>query len=510
MKKIFSPLASLSLFFVMLFSLGSCSKSGDMEALLKTVPADAYFVATFNVDEILNQLDYKDDGDHATYCKELQDLLKTAGFAKNDIHKVTDGIDLSNRTLALFAIGEDMYATFSVKDAKNFRKWLEKAADTEMTDEGEGFYSANGGHMIMKDNQVWASSRKLSATDVQKMLDLKDEDRFSEKCPETVAAMCKADNTCCMFLDIDAGLSQLRKLGAIEQVAQIQLALGVAFKDASYVTAVGTLYSDRTEGVLTVLNSKEQPAEFNIPMGKINTSAMNKINNDAFIVAAVDFSPEFIKMMSGLVEKYSSSMSAANRMMLSMLMDLSGTSSLSFDGQQRVLASIGFKDEQSAEAFGRELGTLSMPASMSTAGKFLILRMGDDTKAGGNAPEAFKDQFFGYYVNFDSKNVKDVKDAMPYNMSGLGSCSVVIGPNGKGVQLKSVWRVKDPVKTSLKMFAEVLPQLGNIVGGRGSYNPEPVIEIESSVEENTQPAAAVPDPAFEPEPDSDEVDEIGW
>ena len=105
MNRLFTRLAPVALALVMIIMLGSCSKSGDMEALLKTVPADAALVASFNADEVLDQLDYKQEGDHATYCKELGQIIEAAGMDRKVLNMVTDGIDLTDKVMVAFAKG---------------------------------------------------------------------------------------------------------------------------------------------------------------------------------------------------------------------------------------------------------------------------------------------------------------------------------------------------------------------------------------------------------------------
>lgn len=457
MNRLFTRLAPVALALVMIIMLGSCSKSGDMEALLKTVPADATMVASFNADELLARLDYKQEGDHATYCKELSRIIETAGMDRKTVNKITDGIDLTNKVVVAFAKGDKFYFTFSVRDAGDFKKWYAGVSDEELEDEGDGFFSGNGGRIILKDNQVWAASDKIQVSALEEMLSLSGDESFAGRYSAMADKMCDKSNYGCAFLNIDETMSLIRRYGDASEAAQMQLALGMLFKDADYLSLVATLGSDKVTSELTVLNAKGEPAEFLIPMGKINTGAMNKVNSDAALVAAIDFSPELMSKLQALKTQYASALSGTDALVADMLLNLCGTTACSFNGPTDYIVSVGMKDADAATGLGKFLSSSgTLPVKVSAADKFLIIRSAEDVKSGGSAPKAFSGNFFGLYIDFENSAIKQL---VPMNMSGMGKMSLVLGPDGKGVKLRSEWIVKDPVKASLRLFSDWYTQM---------------------------------------------------
>ncbi len=457
MNRLFTRLAPVALALVMIIMLGSCSKSGDMEALLKTVPADAALVASFNADEVLDQLDYKQEGDHASYCKELGQIIEAAGMDRKVLNMVTDGIDLTDKVMVAFAKGNTFCVTFSVKDADNFKKWYAGVSDEELEDEGDGFFSGNAGRIMLKDNQVWASSEKIQVSALEEMLSLSGDDSFAGKYSAMAGKMCDKSNYGCAFLNIDESISLIRKSGGASEAAQMQLALGMLFKDADYLSLVATLASDKVTGELTVLNAKGEPAEFLIPMGKINTGAMNKVNSDAAFVAAIDFSPELMSKLQALKTQYAANLSGTDALVADMLLNLSGTTAFSFNGPLDYIVSVGMKNADAATGLGKFLSSSgTMPVKVSAADKFLIIRSAENVKSGGNAPKSFSGNFFGLYMDFENPAIKQL---VPMNMSGMGNMTLTLGPDGKGVMLRSEWVVKDPVKTSLKLYSDWYTQM---------------------------------------------------
>lgn len=482
MNRLFSRLAPAALALVMIILLGSCSKSGDMDALLKTVPADATLVVSANADELLSQLDYKQEGDHATYCKELSDLLRASGVDAKNIAKVTDGIDLTDKVMAMFMKDNVAYVTFSVKDADNFKKWYAGVSGEEFEDEGNGFFSAMRGEMLLKDKQVWCSSAKINVSEIEKLLDLSGDESFAGKHAPMADKMCDKKNYFCAWLNIDEAVSLVRKNGAAAEAAQFQMALGMAFKDASALSLVATLGSDKVTGQLSVLNAEGEPAEFLIPLGKINTGAMNKVNNDAAMVAAIDLSPELMSKLQALKSQFASALSSSDALVLDMLLNLSGTTACSFNGPLDYIVSVGMKDEKAARGLGEFLSAAPVSVKVSNADKFLILRSSDSVKAGGKAPKDFSGNFLAFYINFESQAFKQL---VPMNLAGMGDLTLLLGPDGKGITLRSEWNVKNPVKTTLRLYSEWYSQM---------TSPARPMSIEEAANE---------DNVLEPEPDSD-------
>lgn len=468
---------------LMLVGLGSCSD--DARNLLNTVPADANFVAVVNAEELLDRVDFKNKDGKPSFNPEMTSLLKNIGIDDTALRKFADGIELTDKVFAMFSYQTEVYITFTVNNPEDFRKWMKSACGYEFADEGKGFYRLSTGEMVMKDNQVWSTAGPgMETKTVENFLALEGDKRFSEKYPEASGDMFESGKLLSAFLNIDEALSLTRKMGMLEASSQAQLGLGMLFKDAAYLTLDCDLSDKDAECHLRVFNKEEKPAEFLIPMSKISTSSMNKINNEAMFVGAVGVSPELVKMLISLVDKYAPAMGVDSRMLNDMISSLQGTSAVSVD-ENKVIATVGFTSTEAATKAGQFFGTMNSNTRISTAGNFLVIREGDDRPA-GSAPKGFGDAYAALSINYASPAMSKMADM---DMSQLGRLVISLCPDGKGVQLKSEWQVKDPVNTLLR-FANIMVKENNTrMNSYGAYDE--------------------PDDSFI-EPDSDESQEISY
>ncbi|MDE6242492.1 MAG: hypothetical protein K2M14_00625 [Muribaculaceae bacterium] len=447
MKKIYCNLALLATMLVMLFGLGACSD--DAESLLETVPADSQVVVTIDGDEWLKSIDYKNRDGKPTFCPEMDKLLKTTGVDHAMVNNVADALELTEKVFVLFVNGQDAFLTFNVKDADKFRAWVEKHGGKSFADEGKGFYRLSSGDFVMKDKQVWASlSGKIETDRVERFLDLGKKNRFSEKFSGIASSMTGSGRLISGFLNINEVFSLLHKIGETQTAAQMQFALGMAFKDAAYLTFDASVSSDKSESSLRVLNKDEEPAEFLIPMSRINTAALNKIDNRAFCVGAIDISPDLTNMLGSLMKTYGSTMGPEERAVADTFLSMQGTSAFSVNNADEVLVSLGFKNPEKAQAAaGIIKGFTSGSMRVGTTGNFVVVGTGKAANA-GSSPKGFGDAYIALYFDYANPSMKDI---MPVDCSDMGTVLMTLEPDGKGAKLKSVWNVNKPICTALRL-----------------------------------------------------------
>ena len=362
------------------------------------------------------------------------------------MRKVTDCLDLTDRTAVAFLSGTKMIVGATLRDEADFRKWVEAASSERLKELGDGAYGIENS-LIIKDGFVWGGD-DITLADIEGLADLGDKS-FAATHEKMAAEMCESDRVLYGFADINRLLSYGRMAGALEQVSAIQLVLGTAFKDASYITLSGELDDDGAEGEMTVLNSDYQPAEFLIPMGGISDEALARVNGDAFVVAAIDFSPEMMKMLGGLAGKYASGLNPMERAAVDVVLGLSGTSACSVDGPESIMAAIGFKDNAAASAAGEMLSAAGARGNVHASDNYLMIRSAENLPAGGKAPAEFSGNFFGMVVDYAAPGARTL---LPADLGAIGKVTVVLGPDGKGIRLKSTWKAPGQTKTPAKIL----------------------------------------------------------
>lgn len=449
MKKRISSILLLVAAFVGLGLMSSCDKSdGDLKSILKTVPADAPYVMAFNVNPVLDQLEFKKDGDRYTFCKEVQEIVDLSGADKKMVNTVCEFIDATGKTLVLYGDGsnlETVWMTFSVNNQDEFVKLMEKVAKDnggklDFKEEG-GYKMGADGIFAMKDNRVWMCSEKIDVKKIDKFADLGD-DSFAAKNGKLTDRM-TADNTVtATCVNLTECLSALRKTGGDSEVGILQSAMSLLFEDATYLFATSTLNNQGAESVAEILNSKYETAKFLLPVGKIEPAAMAKINNNAGVVAAVNLPSELMSKISGLITTLNGGDSAETKMITGILNSISGTLAVSINGPEEIIASIPFTDEASATSFGELMAQSGMDCSV--AGNYLVMRSKPGLQGGGSAPESFKGEFAAYNLNF--ANVPETLIS-GLDMKSLGKVSVTLGQYENGLRLNGKWECNRLIPT---------------------------------------------------------------
>lgn len=430
-------LTAVLLAMAVLTGCGDSSK----KKLLSTIPADAELVMYMDVQTVYDQLEIKKDGDSYSYCKELKDIVDASGMDKKTLKEALKMVDETEKYIAIFYTDNNLWMTFNVKDGDDFCDYvrqLDKSMDVETVDG----YKVIDHTMAVSDKQVWLSDN-IDTSTLKLFESLSDDNKFSERFDKVADEMVSPEVMAATFYNINnmmkvANLSQ-------EEVAGVRMILSMAFDDAEYVFGVGRLTSDGMEGESRVLNEKQENAKFLLPMSKITGESLSKIDNNAPLVAAASISPELVTKIVNMVSNMGH-MSSEDTEGFNLVKNISGTSAFSFSGPNDFIVSIGFKDGQAAENFGRFLATLGAPYPSSVAGNSLLMRSNENLRGSGKAPSEFIGKYMAARIDFSKIDEKLVSG---YDFSKLGTILCTVEPEGDGIVAKSVWKMKNPIRTLL-------------------------------------------------------------
>lgn len=503
MKKLTFKLIACLAMLLCVASMTSCGKK-DKKALLETVPADTAGLLIIDANQVWKQLDIKVDGDDVTYCKELKEIVSLAGLERKD-KKVFDAvmkvIDDSSRSFVLFEYDAQPWFTFFVGDDEKFIKLLEDEGELEFDKDGD--YMVAGDNVAVKDNQVWVSE-KIDTEVIEKFLGLDKDKRFVKKY-ETVADELLADNVTCGFF---ANIETAKGLLGSDDSQMLSLAMSVAFDGAQYLVGKTVLSDKDITGEVRILNDKFAPAKFNFPMGKIDATAMSRLNNEAPFIAALAIDPAMTKKIESLLDKYAG-LSEADRVQFVTFEKIKGTIGASFSASDDGTAFMTFDNANTpvemGKLFAEAINYGGLPIECTTAGNTLVMRLEGTPQAGkGQAPSQLIGQYAGYYIDFSKISDRIVSG---YSFKNWGKMWYTLGPDGAGIKQTSVWEIKDPIRT---LLSECLALFKAASSGNVTFPVGEELERKMSFPAPVEPlypdsymdtTAVIEDYSYAPEPD---------
>lgn len=450
MKKLTLKTLAMTFMFVCAAVLLSCSCSRDKKDLLSCVPADTAGVAVIDLTSLWDQLEVKVDGDDVSYCSEIKEILKLANVKSGDmrdLEKVLTLLDGTSKSLVVFEHDKNIWATFYVSDGGDFIKVLEEEMDADF-DKEDGYKVWE--QIAVKGDQVWfcldteKASSGIDTDELEKLRDLDNDKRFAEKY-DKIAEYMLAEDMCSAYC---VNVEKVADMLPAYDRQKVNMALSMAFDDARFVVTRSKLDANGSEAELRVLDSKQTPAKFLLPMAKIDASGFAKLDNDSPLVAALAINPELVQKIKGLMEKFYGVLSTGDREALDMFGTLAGTSALSLATASDGVLMINFDNSSTPVKLGTLLRDNGCPFAISTAGNSLIARLpGTPAEGKGKAPAKLVGQYAGVYVDFAKEGGRLING---YDVSKFGKMWVTLGPDGPGVKLTSVWEVKNPLRTLLK------------------------------------------------------------
>lgn len=452
MKKLTVKTLAMALVFVCAAILSSCSCSRDKKDLLSFVPADTAGVAVIDLTNLWDQLEIKADGDDLSYCSELKDLLKMSQAKTKDLDKVEEMLKMfegTAKTIVIFEHDNALWGTFYVKDDKEFIETVKDIDDDIDFDEEDGYQVCE--NVAVKKDQVWFcvdfedSDKGIDTEAIEKLADLDKDKRFDKKY-EKIAEYMLGEDVCSAYcINIDKVIDYVNNSYDRQMC---NMALSMVFDDAKFLVGQSKLNDKGMTGEVRVLNDKENPAKFLLPMAKIEAAGLSKLNNNAPLIAAVAVNPELVQKIKGVIEKMDGPLSQGDQEMFSILGAISGTSGLSLATASDGTVVVSFDNPNTPAQVGSLLSEAGTKYEFSTVGTQLIARLPGTPAAGqGQAPSELVGQYAGIYIDLAKEGGKLISG---YDLSKLGKMWLTLGPDGDGVKLSSCWELKNPVKTLLK------------------------------------------------------------
>ena len=438
MKKITVKTLAMTLMFVCAAVLSSCSCSRDKKDLMDCVPADAAFVGMIDLSSAWDQLGIKSEGDDFTFAKEVKDLIKLAQIpndAMDKIEGVLKCMEDTPKSIVVFSVDKHVWATFYVSDGDDFIKLMEDEAKADF-DKEDGYQVWE--KVAVKGNRVWFCD-DMDTDELNRLLDL-DKDRRFENKYEKVTEYLMAEDASTSFC---MNFSYLKDYMQQSEAQMLNLAMSFCFNDAQFLLYQSRLTDAEATSEMRMFNSKKEPAQFLLPMAKIDAASLAKLDNESPLIAAIAINPDLVKKIQALAEKMGG-LSPSDREIFEKLGHISGTSGFSFASASDATLILNFNDAKTPAEVGQTI-SLSSFFQTATAGNSLIVRLpGTPASGKGTLPSELVGQYAGIYLNPAKDGGKLVKG---YDLAKLGKAWVVLGPDGNGVKLSSTWKVKTPLLT---------------------------------------------------------------
>lgn len=400
----------------MLLMVASCSKSGDGNDLLSTVPDDAQVVVLINVQKLVKDLGSSDNNNKLELSSRVKSLLPEDADKALDLFseggvRLTYMVGFADSQMRSFLTG-------FIADEKAFRSYVEKQ-------EGEAFHNDGDaevcGDWTIVNDRFWFSKGD-NAQQVAEYMKLNDK--------KSAASLDIADKIISDDYDISGWASFKQFLDGAGSVALLQgiapsadvnmLSYSIEFKDGELV-ARGTF-----------LDSKMKPVEMNEKSGfeKINMGTVKMLNGNCQMVVA-----------AGVQGKMSQQLASQLPLKINGLDGIDGTIALAMNPSQKMgsrlpeaMMAVKMSSPEKATELGESIkGFLSSAVQVSLKGKTLLLKTSDnlngDLKAGNHLPD-LEGAFVGVVL---APSMLD--NMMPGNNIPFDGASVVIKQENKEMTL---------------------------------------------------------------------------
>ncbi len=272
-----------------------CNKNEpkDVSQLLSTVPADASFVMTVDLEDLLEKAGCEIKGSEIVPGEAVKRLIAKADTSRESrfvrlFFNGESGIDPT--VLTAFFEGEKKYFTGGLADPDKFRKSIAELLGGEFaTSDGIDYL----GCVALKANQFWimsGPSPRINVADVNRFLTLAE--------GQSILAAAGAERL--QELDHDlvgwGNISGMLRASSIDfsQAAMYRVVLESVFEDANAIEFYADIKDDRMESSMTVTNSKGKLARFLLPVSEVDIKAIASIGGNADVLVAASVPKKLI------------------------------------------------------------------------------------------------------------------------------------------------------------------------------------------------------------------------
>lgn len=271
--------------------LSSCSSNSNIDELLETVPKNTQFIAVFDVTSLIQKAKIRNVDGKLTFPEELQTHL-----SDNAKKLFTQNLGLDFSHAVAFGLDENVLFTLKINDSEIFKKSTENAGEKWLT-ENEITYN-NNRTIFFTENQVWFSQKKISASEIASLINLKEKESI-------ISIVKKLEKNIDFDKDI-AILAQIEELtSAADNYMDTNEALvasmipGIISGDAKYIIGYAEFTDKKLESTLNLYNGKGEIAGSNIELGEIDTELMEKLLNNQSVIAAISLPQPAVKTLAG-------------------------------------------------------------------------------------------------------------------------------------------------------------------------------------------------------------------
>lgn len=391
----------------------SKSESDDAASLLRTVPADAASVALVNVSHSLERLGCKTDG---KTIKLSDDLSKNIGQSqalsaetKAGIKAICDGESgIALNSLVLFAAARS-YLTGLLNDPEKFIAFISKNYPGRNVMETDGAKVI--GPVAVIGNQFWVCQTGTPDIDQLKYYqNLNDRQSYSSSA--TSELLLDREKAVNFVADVNRSLSFLP-----DMLQYARMGSSLIFDNMVYIAGYADIKGESINAEAAFLNSDMKPAEFLLPVEKIDVDVVKSLDGSANIYAAAGISGKLTKKLPDIAGNLLSS--GADKF-LAPLSAIDGTVALRIGGGGRdAVANIqtNGKDFAAFSSFIQNVGVLlthGQKIGVTRDGDLLTARTGAEEFSGVVTAASASDKMKGAWFAIVSDGIvsRDVKSVI--------------------------------------------------------------------------------------------------
>ncbi len=282
--------------------VAGCKKDSkaDLDDLLKTVPAEAGMVVSYNLANIAEKAGCKIDGNTielpaelATFVGEINDPIFRQRI--ETLLKGEAGMELSNQVV--FAVGNHVYITGLLSDPEKFVAFLSSDDKPIKMDEKEGVKYSSDAAII--GNQFWLIAEgEINPLDIKSMSELAENKTFFST--DYAKRLADDDYT---LRGIISTSSPLIGGGNFSKQASQMMLLQMLFSDAAYIDFSVEFEKEKVSMQASVLNSKYKAAGYNFPVAKVKSDVVKSIAGSGSFGFAVEADGKFVEKVEALLSQ---------------------------------------------------------------------------------------------------------------------------------------------------------------------------------------------------------------
>lgn len=424
MKKI-GGIIILCVSLMLVCGLGACSSdnSADAMSLLQTVPSDAGVVGVVNGKTLLEKSGGKIVDGLAKPGKDLESVLSEV--VKKDplicgVFSGEAGIDPT--VMVAFTEGYFAYLTGTLTDAAAFEKYCSKHGETLA--DSNGLKASRGA--AVAGNQFWISlnGSAIDPLTIKGFTQMSENQSWASK--SYASEMVQSDDAICWAADAGALLRLLADNG-VKQASAARMVISATFKDAAYLLGHVNFEKGKAEAEVTVANSSFKPAEFLLPLGKVDPKVIEALDCSASVIGGVSVPSKLIKQVGKLLP------GGIPAMYVDALAPIDGTVAFASDASEKMNLAISVNSKPTTSLV--EMLQNMMPGlTPVTSNNILTLK---STGLVGKLPASeyakdFKGASAGVIINPGGTAIHGV----PEQARLIDRVSVMLKPESKGLEIE--------------------------------------------------------------------------